>query len=70
MIKEAGTINKFDLMDACNMGLSEYNQMAAWFERRYGEIGHLVEYERKDKSWRWLGRGDKTTIEKAMQASG
>ena len=67
MIKNNGPINKFDLMDACGISLNEYNQLSAWFTRRYSEIGHIVEYDRKEKSWRWLGKGDKTAIEEAMQ---
>lgn len=67
MIKTNGIINKFDMMDACGISLNEYNQLSAWFTRRYCEIGNLVEYDKKEKSWRWLGRGDQTQIEQAMQ---
>ena len=70
MIKQNSPINKFDLMDSCQISLNEYNQMAAWFSHRYETTGQLVEYDRKSKSWRWIGRGEKTEIEKAMQVGG
>jgi len=66
-IQENGSINKFDLMDLCGMSVGDYNQIASWFKYRYEETGHLVEYDKPGKSWRWIGRGESTEIEKAMQ---
>ena len=67
LIKEEGTINKFDLMDMCGMSVGDYNQIAAWFKHRFQETHTIVRYDKDSKNWSWIGHGDVHTIEKAME---
>lgn len=52
-IKEAGRINKFDLMDVEGIGIASYNQIAGWFKHRFEDTLHQVEYDKKTKDWIW-----------------
>ena len=65
-IEKNGTIHKWDLIDLCGMSVTDYNNIASWFRYRYEETSQMVEYDSKAKTWRWIGRGNKNAIEKAM----
>lgn len=55
LIKQEGTINKFDLMDKAGIGISQYNMISAWFKHRYEEELKQIEYVKASKCWVYRG---------------
>ena len=47
-IKKYGTIDKFQLMDECRIGISAYNAIKPYFEQKFEG---WVEYDRAEKTW-------------------
>ena len=56
MIQKHGIINKFDLMDLCEMSVGDYNQIVGWFKHRYQDTNQMVEYDKASKNWKWIQR--------------
>lgn len=55
-VKRAGTINKFDLMDKESVSIAQWNQISAWFKHRFIDGLNLLEYDKKTKNFKWLGK--------------
>ena len=48
VIKNNGTIGRFELIDEARMGIGAYNAIKPYFEERFSE---WVEYDKSNKSW-------------------
>ena len=50
IIKEAGEIHKFDLIEQARISLSTYEKLKPWIEYRFSDF---VSYNRETKMWKW-----------------
>ncbi len=48
IVKEEGDIHAFDLVDKAHISLSQYNNIKAYFERKYEG---WVRYDKPSKTW-------------------
>lgn len=51
IIKGAGRIHKYDLIEAARISLSLYEKLKPWFEYRFRDF---VNYDRSTKEWEWI----------------
>ena len=49
IIKEAGTIHKYDLIEQARISLSTYEKLKPWIEYRFSDF---VSYDKTTKMWK------------------
>jgi len=52
-VKDFKEIDKYDLMMALKITVSQYNQMKGFVENRQSEV---IEYDKNTKTWKYKGK--------------